>query len=248
MQPEEIETTRRLLPEFPRTSHLPLDPHAQRDDLVASSAELHQLLRCDTLYVEEKVHGAQVRLTLHEGQVVLGNRSKILSKGYIGRGTAAKAQFAPLWTWMYDHLDRFYALEAHLGFMPGVYGEWLYADHGIAYDRLPEWFVAYDLWDPDKQTFLETGVTRNVLTDVGFVIVPLIASGRFTPEQLLALRDGPSAFGSGAIVREGIYLKGSQAGASVARYKMVSPGFSTDPDWNKKPLRRIPLWKGERGC
>lgn len=73
-----------------------------------------------------------------------------------------------------------------------------------------------------------------MLSGVGFQVAPLISLGEYTTQELLALRDGESQFSS-LSPREGIFLKNSD---NTARYKMVSPWFKSDDDWNKKPLVR----------
>lgn len=48
-------TQDQILPEFMRTRHLPLEPHASRDDLVADLSELKYVLLSDNVVVQEKV-------------------------------------------------------------------------------------------------------------------------------------------------------------------------------------------------
>ena len=74
--------------------------------------------------------------------------------------------------------------------------------------------------------------TRDILISCGFQIPPLIDLGRFSPEKLVQLRDGESKYSS-LSPREGVYLKSFDG---TCRYKMVSPWFKSDDDWNKKPL------------
>src|SRR5437868_5832804 len=118
------------LPEFPRTYHLPIEPNATSDDKVASPVEMERFL-AGKIHVEEKVDGSNCGVTLIEGQIVVRSRSNILNTDRSGRGGNARAQFAPIWSYFYDRVDRFELLEEQLGFMPGVYGEWIYAAHKI---------------------------------------------------------------------------------------------------------------------
>ena len=232
-----------ILPEFPRTRHLPLDPHATRDDLVATQADLKDLLSCSAVYVEEKVDGANSGVCFRGRNPVVRNRSHILNKGYIGRGTPAKEQFAPIWTWVYAAEPMFRALEDDLGFLPSVYGEWLYARHSVTYDALPSLFMAYDIYDSTSKRFVPTGRARQALQAAGFAVVPLIGGpGPFQASELLALRDGPSQL-STTEQREGIYLKGCDETQITHRFKMVGGHFATDPDWVKKALVKNRLLK-----
>ena len=48
-----------VLPDFPRTRHLPQDPCAQRDDLILSQKEIQAAeASCDVILVDEKLDGA----------------------------------------------------------------------------------------------------------------------------------------------------------------------------------------------
>ena len=179
------------LPVFPRTPHLPGATATGPDDLVAG-VEALLLLQPEEgriITYEEKLDGANVRIHFNgEDEPVVGNREKVLNKGYVRKDTPAKMQFRPLWTWVYDHRDNFRALTKALGHTPTVFGEWLYARHTIRYNRLPALFVPFDirayvgdrrtpgfgLPDPHEDAFLPSDETRQVLTDCGFAVPPLL--------------------------------------------------------------------------
>lgn len=225
----------RVLPKFARTFHLPLEPNASRDDLIAPISSL-EILKDPTLVVEEKVDGANLGITIHRGQPVIRNRNHILNKGYGRKDTPAKKQYAPVWNWFYTNTYKFLALEKLLGFMPSVYGEWLYARHTIVYDRLSDYFVAYDIYDPDMHVWLSPDRYRDALTEAGFAVVPKLAWGPVTADELIVLRDERSEFSSTS-QREGLYLKTAKPRDICGeRLKMVRNAFITDDHWNNKPL------------
>lgn len=37
-----------------------------------------------------------------------------------------------------------------------LYGEWLQITHTVLYDALPDWFIAFDLYDIQSARFLST--------------------------------------------------------------------------------------------
>ena len=86
-----------LLPEFPRTLHLPYKPNTQHGDLVAHDADI---LFGDegNVWVEEKIDGASAGIAFIDGHPVIRNRSHILNKGFL-KDTPAKKQFRPIWNW-----------------------------------------------------------------------------------------------------------------------------------------------------
>jgi RNA ligase. len=233
-----LESQERILPKFARTFHLPLEPNASRDDLIAPLSSL-SILKDHTLVVEEKVDGANVGITIHEGQPVIRNRNYILNKGYGRKDTPAKKQYAPLWNWFYSNTYKFLALEKLLGFTPSVYGEWLYARHTIEYDRLPDYFIAYDIYCPDEQKWLAPSRYRAALEEAGFSVVPKVAWGPVSQDELKLMRDERSEFSSTSQC-EGLYLKTATdlygLEYCATRLKMVRNAFITDDHWNNKSL------------
>jgi len=232
------ESEKLILPEFPRTAHLPVEPNAEHDDIVASDSSLFEFLK-KTIYVEEKIDGTNLGVAVVGDNPIVRNRSHILRKGYDRRKTPAQIQYQRVWTWLYDNLELWRSLNKTLGFTASVYGEWLYARHVVAYNRLPSLFIAYDIYNSDDKKFLPPSVAREMLLKAGFNVAPLISSGKYTANDLIAIRDGESVF-STVSPREGVFLK-SEDGED--RYKMVSPWFKSDDDWNKKELTRNTICK-----
>lgn len=220
-----------ILPEFPRTAHLPVEPNAESDDIIASDSELSIFLS-NTLYVDEKIDGTNLGIALLGDNPIVRNRSHILRKGYDKRKTPAQIQYQRVWTWIYDNINKLAYLNQKLGFTASVYGEWLYAQHVVPYNQLPNLFIAYDIYNSDEKQFLSPKEAREYLLMAHFDVAPLLDVGKFTQQELIEIRDGDSAFSS-LSPREGVYIK-SEDGAQ--RYKMVSPWFKSDDDWNKKPL------------
>ena len=229
-----------LLPEFPRTRHLPHKPNAVRDDLVVTEAECAVIFSNKNTYVEEKVDGGNSAIMLYEDRPIIRNRTHVLSKGYL-KDTPAKLQFRPIWNFFYENKKRFLDINEAVGGPVGIYGEWLYALHGIEYDRLPELFLAFDIYDPEAREYLDTGKARRLLRKVGFCAPPLLHSGPVESwEQLEALCNEPSPFSS-TDRREGIYIKVSDGRYIVNRFKMVRSDFVQGCKWNEKCLKKNSL-------
>lgn len=238
-----------IVPKFLRTKHLPFYPNARRDDLIASEEEVLEAFNSNfTITIEEKVDGANCGITFNRqtGEPVIRNRNHILSKGYSRKNTPAKNQFAPIWTWWYSNEYKIKELAKLLGFIPTIYGEWLYARHSVSYDLLPDYFVAFDIYRPEDSTFLAPQIYRSALKEVGFSIVPLIfnSNSGIKTERLIEFREEISSFSSTAR-REGLYLKVSDEDKVVGRFKMVRPDFITDDNWNKKELIKNKLIKSK---
>ena len=225
-----------LLPDYPRTRHIPWKANAKRDDLIASEKECQIIFKSDNVFIEEKVDGSQTGITIVDNQPVIRNRNHILNKAFQGK-TAAKMQFSSIWGWFYKNQQLFRDLMELTGPV-SVYGEWMWARHGLEYDQLPDYFIPYDLFDHEKRVYLATDYTRDKLIQAGFATVPLLHQGKVESwEQLEKLTNEPSPFTTLA-PREGIYLKITDGKQIVQRFKMVRQNFIQGEHWSKKQLVR----------
>jgi hypothetical protein len=230
------------LPKFVRTKHLPLDPNAQRDDLIASTEEFQSVLNEKNVFIEEKLDAANCGMTIIDGQPIIRNRNHILSKSYAGK-TPAKMQFASIWNWYYGNASKLIDLEYFLGFKPCVYGEWMYAQHTIKYDQLPDYFIIFDIYNPEEEYFLSPEIYHDAVKEAGLFSVPLLHHGQVTEKLLFELRKGTSAFALSS-EKEGIYIKvASDDGKIKNRYKMVRPGFIQGEHWNERGIIKNTLKK-----
>lgn len=223
---------------FPRTAHAINLGAATRDDKVMSASDLDSWIsRKLSVIVEEKVDGANLgfHIRASDGRIIAQNRSHYISAGY-------HAQFAPLDKWIARHTaDLWQVLEPdrHI-----LYGEWMHATHSVAYDALPDYFIAYDLYDVWTQTFLPRSQLQTLLAQTKIVHVPLIYEGVLTSRaHLQDLVYGPSAYGAAA--REGIVIRLCEEDRLQARAKLVRPDFIAGNErWNRssKLLTNVIRW------
>ncbi len=117
-----------------------------------------------------------------------------------------------------------------------LFGEWCYARHSIFYDRLPDWFLGFDIYDKQFGRFLSSGRRDELLSKMFIAQVPTIAHGHFTYpeiEKLLSqsmLADRPA---------EGIHLRFDQGNWLVQRAKLVRPAFiqSVEQHWSRSAIQ-----------
>jgi len=96
----------------------------------------------EPIVVEEKVDGANVSLWLDP----VTRRIEVASRG--GAGARDRAgQLGRLRAWAASREE---ALTSLLDNGWVLYGEWLWLQHGVHYDRLTDWLVALDLWHPER--------------------------------------------------------------------------------------------------
>jgi len=213
---------------FPHTPHVAwLSPGTPREDKVLSPDEATDFLSADVV-VEEKIDGANTGLSLDaQGRLRAQNRGSYLERG-------AHPQFAPLWPW----LDaRRVALERALGPDLMLFGEWCFAIHSVRYDRLADWFLAFDVYDRRQQRFWSTPLRDALCEDLDVRTVPRVATGRFDFPGLRALL-GMSKAGPGPM--EGVYVRREDADWLLARSKLVRAEFVQEigEHWSKRTLER----------
>lgn len=223
---------------FPHTPHLAwLAPVPAREDKVLDARERLELLSGEVV-VEEKVDGANLGLSVDSrGELCAQNRGKYLDLANL------TGQWKPLGRWLsVRHDDLIDALA------PGVilFGEWCYAVHSIRYSRLPDWFLAFDVFDRREGTFWSSGRRDELAALVDLSLVPRIASGRFDLAGIIALLTMSKL---GDVPAEGLYVRGEANGRLVARAKLVRAEFvqAIDEHWSKRQLEPNQLAAGRFG-
>lgn len=169
---------------YPRTRHL------KGSRLQAGDEDLDQVdwasLRGVPLVVEEKIDGANSGISFDDdGSLLLQSRGHYLSGG------PREQQFSLFKQWAAVHAD---ALRSVLAQRYVLYGEWMYAKHTVFYDRLPHFFVEYDVLDKHSGEWLSTERRGELLAGLPVASVPVLFSGTLTkPEEMLQWL-GPSNY------------------------------------------------------
>ena len=214
---------------YPHTPHLAwLGRQAPRDDKVLSSHEALRLLKGEVI-VEEKLDGANIGISCHEnGGLKAQNRGQYLD-------LPSKGQFSRLHDWMYAHTnDILKVLSPNLI----LFGEWCSARHSITYDKLPDWFLLFDVYDRSACKFWSVN-RRNALGNAASLkIVPTLFTGTASIESLTSLIEGaPSLFGPSE--REGVVVRRDVGDWNEARAKLVSSEFtqSLTEHWRNRHLQ-----------
>ncbi|KIY63576.1 hypothetical protein CYLTODRAFT_402991 [Cylindrobasidium torrendii FP15055 ss-10] len=216
---------------FPRTPHLLNLGAATDDDVVLPPTNLIQ----GHAVITEKVDGANMGFSLSPDRlsIVAQNRSHYVNP-------SSHAQFKKLGHWIEEHkhaLIKILGRDAHFPERYTLYGEWLYATHSIPYTRLPDWFMAFDMFDRVTGTFCDRQTLVALLNDSGIHVTPTIYEGPMPPDAVLKDRvQQTSAFWDGRI--EGLYVKVEGDGVVKSRSKIVRADFiAGNEHWNRGPLR-----------
>jgi hypothetical protein len=228
---------------YPRTRHVEgsrLQPGDHDLEAVPFSS-----LATAHLVIEEKVDGANAAISFAADGTLL-----LQSRGHYLTGGERERHFNLFKTWAAAHQA---ALREVLGARYVLYGEWLYAKHTIFYDRLPHYFLEFDVLDTEAQLFLSTPRRRALLEGLPIVSVPVVHAGRLLRLDELTRLLGASRY-KGPAWREslraaaaergldseraaretdcsddmeGLYVKHEDEARVIGRYKWIRPSFLT---------------------
>jgi len=212
---------------FPHTPHVAwLGSGAPRGDKVLAPAEVRELPSGEVV-VEEKVDGANLGFSVNDhGELRAQSRGSYLNLD------ALAGQWKPLKRWI---ATRRHELVDALGADLMLFGEWCYAVHSVRYTRLPDWFLAFDVYDRARGDFWSVERRDELAPRLDMDVVPALGHGRFDVDRLKkllgqsALTDGPA---------EGLYVRREQAGHLLQRAKLVRAEFvqAIDEHWSRRRL------------
>src|SRR5947199_4437140 len=170
---------------YPRTPHL-FGSRGTDDDKHLSPDDTVDFIANSSLIVEEKLDGTNVGIHFTTtGRMVLQCRGHEITSGMHPQYDLFKQ-----WTTGNRPL-----LEAMLEDRLLLFGEWLYARHSVHYRGLPHYFLEFDIYDKERQVFLDLAARLELLEGTGILTVPVIHRGPATAAQLRKLI-GPSRFDS----------------------------------------------------
>ena len=106
--------------------------------------------------------------------------------------------------WLHKHSNELWCLLESDRYI--LYGEWMFARHSIHYASLPDYFIAFDMYDRLEEKFWSRSMLQSKLAETSIPIVPLIAHKSFESlDELKSLLEIKSQFYEGRI--EGVYLR-----------------------------------------
>ncbi len=226
---------------YPRTKHI------EGSKLQVGDEDLRQIpfkmIKGKYIVIEEKVDGANTAISFDaEGNLLLQSRGHYLTGGYRER------HYNFLKVWANNHKESLYKA---LGSRYIMYGEWLYAKHTVYYDKLPHYFLEFDIFDREREVFLDTTSRRKLLEGVNVISVPVLATGKYNNIEEILKYLGDSNYISDSHIdnlrlesiklgldpdrqiretdnsktMEGLYIKVEQDGIVVDRMKYVRYSF-----------------------
>lgn len=193
-------------PKYPRTYHL----EGSKGIKESNNIPFNSILGVN-LVVEEKVDGSCVGIAFDQERLILKHRNNEVNG----------MEWDLLKKWIKDQEELFYDILENRYIM---YGEWLYATHTIYYDKLPHFFLEYDIFDRYKQCFLSTPQRQEILKNTPITSVKCLSQGVFNSNKDIISLLGPSYYRSNGNM-EGLYLKVEDNDGVKNRYKFISKEF-----------------------
>ena len=224
-----MKNLKNISPDYPRIPHLAKDiSNMTHDDIVVETDIVFPI----TGWVQEKIDGSNMGISWFNDGPVLRNREHILQKGYIKRNTPAKLQFRPAWNFIHEHEDDIKFISDKVMSPVTIYGELMIARHSIEYNRLTDWFIAYDIYSVEDRKFLAPNVVENLLskTDIKYIKPYKVSFNNI--QEVVEYSERPSDYTNG--IREGIVIKISDDDKFVTQsFKIVNKYFIRREDFNE---------------
>src|SRR5207237_8652263 len=126
-------------------------------------------------------------------------------------------QFKPLFRWLEP---RRAALADALYPDLMLFGEWCWAVHSVQYTQLPDWFLAFDVYDRSRGEFWSVSRRDELVRSLGLKLVPQLGRGRFGLKDLQGLLGRSQLTDASA---EGLYVRWDEGEHLSGRAKLVRP-------------------------
>jgi hypothetical protein len=196
------------------------------DDIALSEAQTAAWLR-RPVEIEEKLDGANVSIWAE------GSRLQVAGRGGVG-GMDRAGQLGPLRAWA---AARHAELTRAIGDDHAIYGEWLWLEHSLAYEALPDHLVVLDIWSRDHG-FLPAVERNERAHAAGLVTPPLLLQGVVGRIDVLVELTARSHFRTGPA--EGAVLRSARDGSSQ-RCKWIRDDYvrRADHDWRSTRRNRL---------
>ena len=197
-----------------------------RGDKVLLDSERDTFLKHEVT-IEEKIDGANLGISFDVGgNIRAQNRGQYLHlPGY--------GQWKKLDDWLTQRIDMLFEyLSDHFI----LFGEWCYAQHSVFYNRLPDWFLGFDVYDKRSGRFLSSLRRDEFFTKMCVTQVPVLERGHFTYPEIQKFLSTSRLSNQPA---EGIYLRYDQDDWLTQRAKLVRPAFiqAVTQHWSRSAIR-----------
>jgi len=229
---QRIKNLYNISPMYPRIPHLDKSISKMTHDDILLDEKIKYPIEC---YVQEKIDGANLGVSWYKNGPIVRNRNNILKKGYSEIRTPAKAQFKSTWNWVHDNRKDIEFVSKSLMSDVTIYGEWMFAQHSIRYDKLPDWFIAYDIWVVEEAKFLSPEKLKDILSKTNIKYVNPHKATLNSVDDVIKWSEMKSGYTNG--IREGIVIKIVDGDFVENSYKIVNKHFNRREDFNENLIK-----------
>jgi atypical dual specificity phosphatase len=223
---------RRVAPDYNRIPHFNKEISNMTHDDIELELNIEFPIEC---WIQEKADGANLGVSFVDDVPILRNKEHILKKGYSKIKTPAKKQFTSAWNWLHAHKEDI-QLVSELWQSPiTIYGEWLNYSHSIQYNKLPDLFLAYDIWSVEDNNYLAPNIVDNLLSQTSIKYIKPYKVEFNSIEEIIEKSEMISSYYDG--ISEGIVIKFSDGRFCNSMCKVVNKFFERCNDFNT----RIPI-------
>jgi hypothetical protein len=207
---------------YPRTPHLPFSEGASPDDIYLSNADMFKNM---DVIVTEKMDGENCNIS----------SDKIHARSTSSKDHPSRHWVKDLWSNIRYDIPK--------GMR--IVGENLYAQHSIAYNKLPSYFLAFAIFEGN--TCLSWPDTEEWCGLLGLKHVPVLYKGPWEETPIMQCYTGKSqcgGFQEGYVVRNAGSFPFSEFARNVAKF--VRKGHvQTDEHWMAKPITPNQIGEGK---
>lgn len=231
---------------YPKTQHIlgskECDINFLPKEFEAKYPSLNDIKKEGELIIEEKMDGIGIGFFFKNQIAYIQFRNHIFTK------YDCPANFKNIFNWIENRPHLYFLLKENRI----LFGEWMELKHCVYYDALPSYFIEYDIFDLDKEGFLDTQSRRSIITQYNLQNHNKLTSAHVihqnnikTINELVRLWNIKIAFGKsldcestflekypqstgGSLYDtypEGFYIKTEKNGMVIGRYKFIRKSF-----------------------
>ena len=194
---------------YPRTPHVPWSPGINDDDIASNTSVLQDLIDAYPVVITEKMDGECT--TMYNDHI----HARSLSSGYHPSRTRVRQLHSRI-SYLIPDCWR-------------ICGENMQAVHSIKYDDLPDWFLAFSIWD-EQNRCLDWANSMEWFDLLGVKTVPVLYHGILTIDQLTEFHERLLSQQEGYVIRNADSFDYDDFAKNV--FKWVRPNHvRTDQHW-----------------
>lgn len=213
---------------YPKTYRILINQIKIKGKHFLSESDTSRLLNGNVV-VTEKIDGANTGIIKHKDNFRLQKRGSLVDFG-------EHFQFNYFKAWSEANREKLLKIPNNMV----LYGEWMVCTHTIFYDKLPDYFLAFALYDKAADEYKHRDKMTELCDDIGLFYTPEIARGVFTKDELFKMIPNQSAFGP--TKAEGIVVWNYTADlrGKIVREEFVKD-MEEDEHWSGKTITKNKL-------